>query len=168
MATKKLIWVLSGFFVVSAWVFGSVVLGNAEILNFKSYTYGVKQEIVPVSDKEIHNLALSVRRGFYLFENGEVATVFLPQIMDFSKGEGSYTTYGTYTFADGATISTKVQGTWSGVAASAKGEIIKGTGRFEGIKGTVSIKSKNLPLEKGEVGGKIIGEGTITYTLPAK
>ena len=168
MVKKRLRWVLFSILVISAWVLGTVIQAGAATLNFKSYAYGVKQEIVPVSEEEIHNFLLSVRRGFYLFENGEVATVFLPQIMDFNKGGGSYTTYGTYTFADGATISTKAQGIWSGIAASATGEIIKGTGRFQGIKGTVSIKTKNLPLEKGEVGGKTIGEGTLTYTLPGK
>jgi hypothetical protein len=49
-----------------------------------------------------------------------------------------------------------------------KSEIIKGTGRFEGIKGTQSAKAKYLPLEKGEGGSKGYGEGTITYTLPPK
>ena len=48
------------------------------------------------------------------------------------------------------------------------GEIIKGTGRFEGIKGTQTAKAKYLPVEKGEAGPKGIGEGTITYTLPSK
>ena len=47
-------------------------------------------------------------------------------------------------------------------------EIIKGTGRFEGIKGTQNLTVKYLPLEKGEVGPKGYGEGTITYTLPSK
>ena len=47
-------------------------------------------------------------------------------------------------------------------------EIIKGTGRFDGIKGTQSVKTKYLPLGKGEVAPKGYGEGTITYTLPPK
>ena len=41
-----------------------------------------------------------------------------------------------------------------------KSEIIKGTGRFEGIKGTQSGKMKYLPPEKGEPGMKGYGEGT--------
>ena len=49
-----------------------------------------------------------------------------------------------------------------------KGEITKGTGRFQGIKGTQAAKTKYLPIEKGEVGAKGIAEGTITYTLPPK
>jgi len=68
----------------------------------------------------------------------------------------------------------KSQGTVGGAAVGAytsggwTSEIIKGTGRFEGIKGTQSAKAKYLPLEKGEFGPKGYGEGTVTYTLPSK
>ena len=54
------------------------------------------------------------------------------------------------------------------VAGALKGEIIKGTGRFEGIKGTVTMKTKMLPVEKGEFGPKTINDVTLTYTLPLK
>jgi hypothetical protein len=47
-------------------------------------------------------------------------------------------------------------------------EIIKGIGRFEGIKGTQSAKAKYLPIEKGEAEPKGYREGTITYTLSPK
>jgi len=47
-------------------------------------------------------------------------------------------------------------------------QIIKGTGRFEGVKGSRTVKVKYLPMEKDELGQKGYGEGTITYTLPSK
>jgi hypothetical protein len=48
-------------------------------------------------------------------------------------------------------------------------EIIKGTGRFEGIKGTHAAKgAKFIPGEKWEAGPKLIHEGTYTFTLPPK
>lgn len=55
-------------------------------------------------------------------------------------------------------------------AGGVTGEIIKGMGRFEGVKGSRTVKVKYLPLEKDELGqtGKGYGEGTITYTLPSK
>ncbi len=56
----------------------------------------------------------------------------------------------------------------AGASGESTSEIIKGTGRFEGIRGSVSAKTKNLPAEKGEAGPKQYGEGTITYTLPTK
>jgi len=53
-------------------------------------------------------------------------------------------------------------------AGGVTGEIIKGKGRFEGAKGTRTVKAKYLPAEKDELGPKGLGEGTITYTLPQK
>jgi hypothetical protein len=82
--------------------------------------------------------------------------------------------YTIITFGDGSRITTRLRGTTgvvSGQTASSAaltGEIIKGTGRFDGIKGTATSSLKILPPEKGELGGKRIGEGTITYTLPFK
>jgi hypothetical protein len=123
---------------------------------------------------EEHSLFFDVRRGFYVFENGEVATVNQVDNGEAVKGGASLLLYSTVTFPDGSTIITKSQGTLgAGVAGSAatggfKTEIIKGTGRFEGIKGTASSKVKFTPLEKGEPGQKAVGEGTYTYTLPSK
>ena len=61
----------------------------------------------------------------------------------------------------GAAVGAYTSGGWTS-------EIIKGTGRFEGIKGTQSAKAKYLPIEKGEAGPKGIAEGSINYTLPSK
>jgi len=55
-----------------------------------------------------------------------------------------------------------------GASTANTSEIIKGTKRFEKIKGTQSSKLKFLPVETGEAGRKGYGEGTITYTLPPK
>ncbi len=89
------------------------------------------------------------------------------------KGAGSATVYETIKFPDGSTIMLKGQSALSGTAGgttSSEGtrEIIKGTGRFEGIKGTGSSKNRFLRAEKREAGSKQYGEGTITYTLPPK
>jgi hypothetical protein len=44
------------------------------------------------------------------------------------------------------------------------GEIIKGTGRFEGIKGTMTSSTRVLKTEKGELGGKNISEVVFNYS----
>ena len=173
MATKKSIWVLFGILVISAWMLGSAIQVGAETLNFKFYSYAIQNESAPIGDVEGHNVVLINRRAFCVFENGEVATEVYVTTGDYIKGSGSSTQYRTITFSDDSTIILKVQitvtGSAQGVTASTKAtrEIIKGTGRFEGIKGTGASSSKFLPLEKGEVGPKQIGEGTITYTLPS-
>ncbi len=174
MATNKWILVLFGTVVVSAWVFDSAILAGAETLNFKGYTYVVKAEKVPVGDVDGHDVTFMTRRAFLVFENGEVATQRSVITSDSIKASGSFLQYSTITFSDGSTIILKVQGTAAGTASGATvsskmtREIIKGTGRFEGIKGTGAATVKYFPIEEGEAGPKGIGEGSITYTLPTK
>jgi len=174
MATKKLMAVLFGVLVISAWVLGSANQAGAETLNFKTYTYGIKQETIPIGDVEDHLLIFNVRGGFWVFENGEVATSNLVAQIDEIKGAASLVMYNTLTFPDRSIIIIKTQGTTGGgvpgspAAGAFRSEIIKGTGRFEGIKGTLSHKSKFIPAEKGEPSPKSYGEGTLVYTLPSK
>ena len=173
MATKKSIMVFFGILVISSFVLGSVIQAGAETLKFKFYSYVTQDESVPVGDVEGHILSLSTRRAFCILENGEVATETAVMTRDLIKGSGSTTQYRTMTFADGSTVivkaQTAVEGTGTGIsAAKTTREIIKGTGRFEGIKGTGTSTVKYLPLQKGEPGQKGIGEGSITCTLPSK
>ncbi len=174
MATRRSIGVLFGILVILGWVLGSAIQAGAETMNFKLYTYVTRGESVPIDDVEGHVVNLMVRRSFYAFENGEVAIVNAVSTGDFIKGSGPFMNYLTITFPDGSTMIVKGQGTVGGTAAGTlasggwKSEIIKGTGRFEGIKGTLTSKAKYLPVEKGEAGSKGYGEGTITYTLPSK
>ena len=173
MATKKSMWVLFGILLISSLVLGPAIHAGAETMNFKTYSYVVKAEEVSIGDVENHTLNLQTRRAFCLFENGEVATSILYVMGDYIKGAGSNTSYGTTTFADGSTIITRRQMTitasgGASLSGGLQGEIIKGTGRFEGIKGTITQKTKMLPLEKGEAGQKTINEVTLTYTLPPK
>jgi len=168
MTTKKLTLVLFGILVISIWVFGSAIQAGAETMNYKFYNWTIKTEAAPVSDVEGHTVGLDVRKGISVFENGEVATHTGVVTYDFIKLSGPIMQYVTIKFSDGSTIIYKSQGTFGGSAAGWTSEIIKGTGRFEGIKGTQTGKGKYLPVETGEVGPKGYGEGTLTYTLPSK
>jgi hypothetical protein len=174
MTTKKSMWVLFGIFVISAWILESAIQVGAETMNYKCYAWMNKREVVSVDDVEGHIVTLAQRGGIYVLENGEIATIKRVSLNDLIKGAGSAVVYETITFADGSTIVRKGQTTMTGTAQGttatieATSEIIKGTGRFEGIKGTQRDKTKTLPLEKGEPGNKLYGEGTITYTLPSK
>ena len=174
MATKKSTWVLLGILLISGWVLGSAGQAGAETWNYKFYTWVIKGETVQVGDVEGHSVWYLQRGAFTVFENGEVATATVVVTGDFIKGAGPLTQYSTTTFGDGSTIIVKSEG-WAGVPATGapttggwKSEIIKGTGRFEGIKGTASAKVKYFPVEKGEAGPKGYGEGTWTFTLPSK
>ncbi len=173
MATKKSMFVLFGILSISVWILGPAIQAGAETLNYKAYTYVTKGERVPIGDVEEHTMGFQTRKAFCVFENGEVATQSMVLANDLIKGSGSSLMYSTLTFADGSTIMMKVQVTIERTVAGSSAakmtrEIIKGTGRFEGIKGTGTTNIKYLPIEKDEAGAKGYGEGTITYTLPSK
>jgi len=173
MGTRKMMWILFVLIATSAWFFGSAIEAGAETLNYKVYTWVIKQENTPIGDVEEHNVFSFVRGAFVVFENGEVATSYGMGIGEVAKSSFSFIQYKTWTFSDGSTMIIKtsqgaVEATALGGAGGWKSEIIKGTGRFEGIKGTESIRIKYLPLEKWEAGVKGYGDGSITYTLPSK
>lgn len=176
MPGKKSMGFLFGVIMISTWVLGSTIEARAETMNYKYYTWVIKSESAPISDMEGHAVGFVMRGGFFVFENGEVATANQVATIDYTKGAGPFMSYVTINFADGSTIIIKNQGTMAGVDTKSPSlvawtsEITKGTGRFEGIKGTQTQgdKPKVFPLEKGEVFPKAYHEGTITYTLPTK
>ena len=150
MATKKLMWVLFGILVISAWVLGSAIQAGAETLNYKFYTWAIKSESVPVGDVEGHTVALATRGAFYVFENGELATSNIVATGDLIKMAGPFMQYVTINFADGSTIIIKSQGTLGGSAGGWTSQIIKGTGRFEGIGGLKVLQSSIFQSKKGK------------------
>jgi hypothetical protein len=164
MATKKSMWILLGILVISGWVLGSASPAPAETMKYKFYTWIIKQDMVPVSDVEGHKAGYASRGAFYVFENGEVATTDHVVLRDFYKDKGTFSQYVTIKFEDGASITIKSRGTMAGPESKWESEILKGTGRFQGIKGTHSAQAKYLPPD-GALG---YGEGIITYTLPGK
>ena len=168
-----------GLAIVSIVVIGIVFLGSvpqatAETLNLKSFNHVTKSEMVPVADVEGHAVGVSVREGVAVFENGEWAWQKIIQTSDQTRGAGTLESYSSFTFLDGSTIRLRSKGTFGatpqGVSSAAKitGDIVGGTGRFQGIKGTYTNSTKLLPLEKGELGPKAVSEGTLVYTLPGK
>jgi hypothetical protein len=166
--------VLTSIFVVGIWLLGSVPQAKAETLNFRNFNHVVKAEAVPIPDVEGHLVRLTQREGVFIFENGELAWAKYVLFVDLVKGAGPFSTYTMINFQDGSTITTSTKGmieaTPAGLQTGSKvsGDIIHGTGRFQGIKGTMSVTSKVLPPEKGEPSGKSIGEGSLVYTLPSK
>ena len=165
---------VASIFVISIWLLGSVPQATAETLNFRSFNHVTKQETVPIPDVEGHYMRFQVREGVAVFENGELAWQSTVYFYNHIKGAGPGEAYGTYTFLDGSTITGHaigvIEATSAGLPSAAKWstEIIHGTGRFQGMKGTIATSIKILLPEKGELGAKALGEGTLVYTLPNK
>jgi len=152
---------------------GFITTASAETLKGKGVSSVSKVEMLPVGDVENHNIGFATREGMIIFENGEVATATTIAIWDaVGGGTGWAKGYVNLTFVDGSTILTNfhqdVAPAKSGGSfqsdTKVSGEIIKGTGKFEGIKGTMTTSTKVLKPEKGELGGKNISEVVFNYS----
>ncbi len=165
---------LASIFMIAFWLPSLAGQVMAETLNYKNFTRAEKAEVFPIPDAAGHIVRFTLREGVFIFDNGDFAWCKQALYNDLVKEAGAIDVYTIITFQDGSTITTRqqtrTQATSAGVQTGSKstGEIIHGTGRFQGIKGTVSSSAKTLPPEKGEPAGKVIGQGTFTYTLPPK
>ena len=171
-------WCLIGILLIVAWVlvFAPQAEAKAVKVKFRVVTYLVKLEWSPVGDVEGRIIGFFSRRGLIFFENGEVATYSNRGSFDSTKGHTSYEGYGLVTYEDGSTTISKIQGTTKPIEGTdfktgkGTGEYIKGTGRFEGIKGSLSYTLKQLTpysKKKGTFGDNY-ADVTATYTLPSK
>jgi hypothetical protein len=133
-------------------------------------------ETVPIPDLEDHVLGFGIRDGLAFFDSGEVTAFKNFTTWDLVMGKGGPgQSYHLFTFIDGSTIITAnhqenlldAEGkfAWDIIFT---GKIVKGTGRFEGIKGSYSGTGKQLKPQKDELTGKTIYDCTLTYTVPLK
>jgi hypothetical protein len=175
MATKKSIniWILLGILIIAAWLLGSATKAGAESkpMNYRVSGYLVHNEVLPVGDVEGHTLSIYSRKGLAFFETGEVATFTNWVTSDAIKSKSISQGYSMVTFEDGSTIVEKLQTTAEpgpkGLSLfKGTGEYIKGTGRFEGIKGSYTYSGKALTPYSKETKGDIYYDVVGTYTLP--
>jgi len=147
---------------------------KAETVKFTVTSYITKVEAIPVPDVEGHVLILAERRGVAVFEDGTVAAYHTRAIGDLIKSHGPVQGYTDLTYPDGSKTIVKYQCTFAIPAGKklpmlkGKGDFIKGTGRFEGIKGTVSFNGDYVTPYGKETKGDIVVNVTGTYTLPSK
>ena len=174
MATKKSSFVLLGLFFITAGFLGFANGVGAETLKLQVSTVVTKVEPFPVENIEGTVLLSMVRDGLFVLENGELGSMKAIVTADSTRGKGGlFLGYTVYIFGDGSTIvgtfqpgtfwpdpEGKVQG-----IQKASGELIIGSGRFKGIKGTQTMTGKLLKTIKGEIAPKSYNEFILTYTL---
>jgi hypothetical protein len=167
MAMKNSMRVLFAILVVIAWVLGSVIQAGAETMKCRTSTVVTKDETLPVGYEEGHVLGLQITEGLAFFENGEVANIRSHLVYD--RYDKVVPGKSSQAIGYRSTIVQGFQRLQISGEASAKvtSELIKGTGRFEGIKGSISGTSKRVPEVKGE-SKKYVSDMTFTYTLPSK
>jgi hypothetical protein len=122
--------------------------------------------------KEGRQYGVWVRRGVTMLDNGEVAAYSALGDYDLTKGSGVITGFDTTTFPDGSSWTTRFKGQFSvgpkGLwVIPHEGQFVKGTGRFEGISGTLVYTSRQVD-KRPEFAKFAETEGSATYTLPVK
>ena len=170
------IWALIGALVIAAWFLVSVTQAMAETktVKYKATSYVTKAEFMPVFDEKGHVIGMLERRGVAVFETGEVAAYLMRATFDLIKRQGPVQGYSQVTYKDGSTTVYKWQSNlslppeWKLGFVEGKGEYIIGTGRFKGIKGTVSWTGRYITLPGKETKGDMYKEVTSTYTLPSQ
>jgi len=175
MKTSKMNITILGFICVSLVAF--LILVNAaqageKNVKYKIASYITKMEVVPIPDMKGHIIGIMERRGVAIYENWETAVYHSQLTFDSIKGKGvSFSGYSNLSFADGSTTISKFVGTIPEVKGKkiikGMGDYIKGTGRFEGIKGKLSFSGKYItPYTEDTTKGDMVLEVTSTYTLP--
>jgi hypothetical protein len=169
MRTRKLLFPLSFFvIIILAWGFDTPVLAETT-LKCKSQS---GHDGTPVQQIGDIYYGYHIRNGSVTCDNGETATYWNcgNYILTIEKG-GFSQGITVLTFKDSSKILVKhnqpsrpdperrVQWLWDYTA-----EITKGSGRFEGIQGRISISGKQLIDQQKTA----IQEMTIKYTLPPK
>jgi hypothetical protein len=159
--------VFSGILVTQA-------MAETKTVKSKTTSYITNVEFIPVFDVKGHIIGVFERRGVAIFETGEVAAYLSRATFDLTKRQGPVQGYSQLTYKDGSTAVFKWQCNlslppeWKLGFVKGKGEYIKGTGRFKGIKGTVSFTGRFITPNSKETKGDLYVESTSTYTLPSQ
>jgi hypothetical protein len=143
---------------------------------FLGLSTGAWAQTQTVNYKEVHyqftmnNDGTWVRRGLTILDSGEVATYTASGKFVQTDSGATISGEDTTTFDDGSSWSTKFEGQFSlgpkGLwIIPHKGEFTGGTGRFEGIEGTLEYTSKQISTD-ADFAGFAETEGTATYSLP--
>lgn len=171
---KKALAITVGVVVFAACLGIIVTNAAADTSKSKVTSYITKMEVVPVADVPGHVCGIYERRGVVIFENGDEAAYWNCGTFDFIKKSGPYQGYCILTFKDGSTIVIKNKGTLTipkggkSPVSEGTGTYVKGTGRFEGIKGNLTFKGHYMTPYSKDTKGDMITFTTGTYTVPSK
>ena len=144
----------------------------AETMKFRIVYFHTQVEVVEVPDYEGHKIYAGGSTGLATLTTGEVAVATLKWVADYIKGAGPVPIgYIRLTFEDGSTIDYKgvlytrpdPNGNGS-LFERGTGEIYQGTGRFAGIRGTLTSSGRRF-APMGEKAQCYL-DYTLTYTLP--
>jgi hypothetical protein len=161
-------------FIISSWLLFSVDAAQAQTaMKFKIFNNVVKVEMMPFPDEKGHAVGVVSREGLAVLENGEVGKQSAVLTFDAKGNTLTFDAVTTIIFPDASSFVFKTKGTGETkpeektMTTKQTGDFLRGTGKYEGIKGSITIIGKQYgPAEVGK--GYWIGNVTATYTLPSK
>ena len=128
----------------------TVAQAAGEVRNGRDVFHCLEEHSVAVPDEEGHFFTLFVCSGMRFVENGEIGTFEVYGGGDYTGGAGNEIGYQVVSYPDGSTKVLK----WEGIRAGETGEgeasfegtfeLIKGTGRFEGVKTKGTFKGRAI------------------------
>ncbi len=113
-------------------------------LKFRAVAYISDVKLIKVQDDEKHVMGVYEHQGVVLFEDGKAAAFLDRGGFDMYEPNGSHFGYSRITFTDGSIIDFKYEGEEyikpgeELPSVKGQGTFISGTGRFKGIKGTLT------------------------------
>ena len=167
-------WFFIGVLLISLFLFFATNFAQAQApMEFKIFNNVAKVESMPFPDEKGHAVGVVSREGLAVLENGEVGKQSAVLAFDVKGNVITYDAVTTIVFPDTSSFVFKTKGTGEikleekAVTTKQTGDFLRGTGKYEGIKGSLTIMGKQYgPAEAGK--GYWIGNVTATYTLPSK
>lgn len=123
--------------------------------------HSVKQEMMEVGDVPEHFIAVHENEGVQIWDDGQTAKLHLKGYWDYTGNYGTYKGYVTLTFDDESSYSYRYEGgrKEGDETSSGKHACYGGTGRFAGIKCSMTSTFKNY-----DTAG--VTHWEMKYTLP--
>ena len=141
---------------IAAFAFFTASIARAdEVMNIHVVTHATSAQSQEVGDVDGHALGLVRQSGLALFADGSVGTTYFTATNDYTKGAGTYFAYYNLTLKDGSALWFKVTGLakpdeTTTIFPEAPVSVIRGTGRFEGVKGDGTFTGQRVtPLAVG-------------------
>ena len=130
-------------------------------LTFRLVTHTIDMKVVEAPDAEGHILGTGNFKGVAVFADGEIADKTFVFTFDETDGVGTGFGYSTYTFMDGSSITARFDDVTEADTSGGEYQVLSGTGKYEGAKGTGWYKKVDEPWE-----GASLFDGAFSLDLP--
>ena len=170
------LWVAFIGFMIGVWLAPSGTpahAGKTTTVEATVILSGPPATMLPAGDDKAHLVGLGQRTGKAVLSDGRKAEYSNVFFMDLYRGKGvSVWGYSKMLFQDGSWLFIKWDSEFAGRDKAGNpimqgtGTISKGTGQYEGIKGTAKFNNRQLPPGKEYPKGARQAKALLTYTLP--